>query len=223
MKHDAHLVKVFTQKSIQVLKSNNINIHKIIEFTNQAPSQYKNKTAFSHLANMKTPVQKNYFGVRHGKSSCDACTGRVKQGVTRLIKSEQEVVNNAQSFHDACVKHLQISPTNDDKCQYYMIRFHFQKQLGKRPKTDSLIGIPETCKLYQIGNTGENVLNFHKFACCCFGCLHDTEECQNNVCPTEWTGYDLSTKKTVTANLKFWFGNEFTNCHASDVQNVPQQ
>ena len=75
MKHDAHLVKVFTQKSIQVLKSNNMNIHKIIEFTDQAPSQYKNKTAFSHLANMKTPVQKNYFGVRHGKSSCDACTG----------------------------------------------------------------------------------------------------------------------------------------------------
>ena len=107
---------------------------------------------------MKTPVQKNYFGVRHGKSSCDACTGRVKQGVTRLAKSEQEVVNNAQSFYDACVKHLQISPTNDDKCQHYMITFHFQKQLGKRPKTDSLIGIPETCKLHQIGNMEEMCL-----------------------------------------------------------------
>ena len=128
-----------------------------------------------------------------------------------------------QSFYDACVKHLQISPTNDHKCQHYMITFHFQKQLGKRPKTDKLIGIPETRKLHQICNTGGNVLNFHKFACCCFGCLHGTEECQNNVCPTEWTGYDLSTKKTVTANLKFWFGNEFMNCHASDVHNEPQQ
>ena len=67
------------------------------------------------------------------------------------------------------------------------------------------------------------MLNFRKFVCCCIGYLHGTEECQNNVCPTEWTGYDLSTKKTVSANLKFWFGNEFTNCHASDVQNVPQQ
>ena len=93
MKHDDHLVKVFTQKSIQVLRSNHINIHKIIKFTDQAPSQYKNKTAFNHLANTKIPVQKNYFGVRHGKSSCDACTGRVKQGVSRLVKFEQEVVN----------------------------------------------------------------------------------------------------------------------------------
>ena len=57
LKHDAHLVTVFTQKCIQVLKSNNVNICKIVKFTDQAPSQYKNKTVFNHLANMKTPVQ----------------------------------------------------------------------------------------------------------------------------------------------------------------------
>ena len=39
-----------------------------------------------------------------------------------------------------------------------MITFHFQKQIGKRPKTDKLIAIPETHKLHQIGNTGGNVL-----------------------------------------------------------------
>ena len=33
----------------------------------------------------------------------------------------------------------------------------------------------------------------------------------------EWTAYDLSTKKTVIANLKYWFGDEFTNHHAFDV------
>ena len=209
LKHDAYLVKVFTQKNIQVLKSNNINIHKIIEFTDQAPSQYKNKTAFNHLANAKIPVQKNYFGVGHGKSSCDACTGRVKQGVTRLVKSGQEVVNSAQSFYDACVKHLQISPTKDDKFQHYMITFHFQKQIGKRPKTDKLVGIPETRKLHQIGNTG--------------GCLHGTEECQNKICPMKWTACDLAKKKTVNADLKYWVGNEFTYWGASDVPTEPQQ
>ena len=106
-KHDAHLVKVFTARSISVLKENNVDICKIIEFTDQAPSQYKNKTAFNHLCNYKIPFQKNYFGVRHGKSSCDACTGRVKQGLTRLVQSEQEVVNDAWTFYETCVKHLQ--------------------------------------------------------------------------------------------------------------------
>ena len=82
MKHNAHMVKIFTERSISILKQNNINIHKIIKFMDQSTSQYKNKTAFNYLANCDIPIQKNYFGVRHGKSSCDAYTGRVKQGVT---------------------------------------------------------------------------------------------------------------------------------------------
>ena len=104
-----------------------------------------------------------------------------------------------------------------------MITFHFQKQIGKRPKTDNLVAIPETCKLHQIGNMGGNVLYFCKFACCCFGCLHGTEECQNDICPMEWTAYDLATKKTVAANLKYWFGNDFMNQCASEVSNDPSQ
>ena len=121
----------------------------------------------------------------------------MKQGVSRLVKSEQEVVNSAQSFYDACAEHLQISPAQDDKCQHYMITFHFQKQIGKRPKTDNLAAIPETRKLHQIGNTGGNVLYFHKFACCCFRCLHGTEECQNDICPMEWTAYTLPQRKLL--------------------------
>ena len=63
MKHDAHIVKMFTEKSIQVLQNNNVNIHKIVEFTDKAPSQYKNKTAFNYLTTSQIPTQKNYFGV----------------------------------------------------------------------------------------------------------------------------------------------------------------
>ena len=46
LKHDAHLVKQFTKKAISILEKNKMSIHKIIEFSDQAPSQYKNKTAF---------------------------------------------------------------------------------------------------------------------------------------------------------------------------------
>ena len=62
MKHDAHIVKMFTERSINVLKQNNTNIHKTIKFTDQAPSQYKNKTAFNCLANCDIPIPKTYFG-----------------------------------------------------------------------------------------------------------------------------------------------------------------
>ena len=56
LKHNTHLVKLFTSKSIEVLKGNNADVHKITEFMDQAPSQYKNKTAFNYLANSNIPT-----------------------------------------------------------------------------------------------------------------------------------------------------------------------
>ena len=45
---------------------------------------------------------KNFFGVCHGKSSCDACTGRVKQGASRLVCSGTEIVNSTDFLPSMC-------------------------------------------------------------------------------------------------------------------------
>ena len=132
LKHDAHLAKAFTSRTLSVLRQNKVQICKIIEFTDQAPSQYKNKTAFNHLSSYNIPIQKNYFEARHGKSFCDACTGRVKQGVTRLVQSEQEVVNDVCTFYEACIKHLQKPLVeSEDKCQNYILTFEYHNKLTK--------------------------------------------------------------------------------------------
>ena len=189
LKHDAHLVKLFTSKSIEVLKANNVDICKIIKFMDQVPSQYKNKTAFNYLANSKIPTQRNYFGTRHGKSSCDACTWRVKQGISRLMKSGQAVINDAKSFYDTCIQHLEKPFVQSDKCQHCILTFELRNKIAKRPSTLQLVG--------------SKILNFRKFACCCYGCLHGTEPCDNNICPTQWSGFDLGKKKPSDANLQY--------------------
>ena len=102
LKHDTDLVKQFTAKSIDVLCKNRVSIRKIIEFTDQAPSQYKNKTAFRYMSQSKIPIMKNFFGIRHGKNSCDACTGRVKQGVSRLVHSGTETEFSKDFLHSMC-------------------------------------------------------------------------------------------------------------------------
>ena len=120
------------QLELFLFKAEQVEIHKIIEFTYKAPSQYKNKTAFNHLSSYNIPIQKNYFGVRHGKSSCDACTGRVKQGVTKLVQSELEVVNNACTFYETCIKHLQKPLVeSEEKCQHYILTFEYRNKLAK--------------------------------------------------------------------------------------------
>ena len=63
LKHDAHIVKNFRARTVEVLWKNNVAVHKIIQFTDQAPSQYKNKTAFHYLAESIVPTQCHFFGV----------------------------------------------------------------------------------------------------------------------------------------------------------------
>ena len=209
MRHDAHLVKVFTERSEKVLKQNKVPICKIIKFTDQAPSQYKNKTVFNYLSKRTTPVLKNFFGVHHGKCACDACTRTVKQGVTRLVQTEVEVINSAKSFYYTCVKHLQ--KTLLQKCQHHILTFELHNKLKSRPNTEKWLGIPETRKFHSIGNTQNGDVYLHTFSCCCKGCLHGNESCSNDVCPDRWRGYSLSGRKHCQPNRSWW-------CETADDQ-----
>ena len=94
MTHDAHLVKRFHSANLEILRRCGVEIRKIIEFTDQAPSQYKNKSAFRYLAQEKIYTIRNYFGVRHGKGPCDACAGRIKGRLATLVKSEECIINS---------------------------------------------------------------------------------------------------------------------------------
>ena len=78
----------------------------------------------------------------------------MKQRVTRLVKNVDVVVNNAETFYDTCVKHLEKPMDTSDRCQPYMLTFELQRKICKRPSTEKWPGIPDTRKLHQIGNTG---------------------------------------------------------------------
>ena len=201
LKHDAHLVKKFNEKTLEVLKERKIAIHKIIHFSDQAPSQYKNKTTFKYISNSKLCWMCNFFGVRHGKGPCDGCAGRVKQQVSLLVKTEEFVVNSALSFYEVCHSKLQKNPVPNE-CSHFVQTFYFTLKLPTRPKTGSWPGIPDTHKLHSIvNNPGSKILNIRMKLCCCYNCLHGTGPCTNNVCPEDWSAYDLRARKAVKPNL----------------------
>ena len=183
LKHDTHIVKNFRARTVEALHKNNVAVCTIIQFTDQAPSQYKNKTAFSYLAESNVPMQCHFFGFRHGKGPYDACTGCVKHGITRLVKNETELVNSAIAFYEAALKHLQKPLKYENVCQHHILTFELHKKIGMRPKTINCIPVPETHKIHSIGNTGNpSLLYFCNFACCCEGCLPGGD-CTNTVCP----------------------------------------
>ena len=86
LKHDAHLVKKFQTANVQLLQKCGVQIRKIIEFTDQAPSQCKNRSAFQYLSQETILTERIFFGVRYGKGPCDAYAGRVKTQLTNLVK-----------------------------------------------------------------------------------------------------------------------------------------
>ena len=163
----------------------------------------------------------NYFGFWHRKSSCDACTGRVKQGVIRLVHSGTEVVNLAETLFTTCVKHLEKPlQKQSEECQHHILTFHLHKRLKARPDTRTWPGVPNTHKFHSTGNTNINDVYLRTFMCCCVGCFHGEGSCSNNVCPDEWQGYSFKRRKFVKPKLEFWFCDRESNLRILHIENV---
>ena len=146
----------------------------------------------------------NFFGVRHGKGPCDACAGRVKQKVTNLVKTETSVIHNAQDLFHTCEEHLETKLKDDGSCMHFIQTFYFTNKLPTRPKTESWTTVPDTHKLHSVINSpGSHQINLKYILCCCIGCLNSSE-CQNNLCPRPWLGFNLQTKKYVAPKLNTW-------------------
>ena len=134
LKHDAHLVCRFHDVTMNVLRKCKIPIRKIIQFTDQAPSQYKNKSAFRYAAHCDLLTMLNFFGVRHGKGPCDACAGRVKQQISSLVKTEEVTINSAREFFDACKDHLETRHTEGCVHFYKHLNLLIKLQTGPTPR-----------------------------------------------------------------------------------------
>ena len=204
--HDAHLVKKFQKSNIEILKKRGVVIRKLIEFTDQAPSQYKNKSAFRYMSQDDTPRQRNFFGVRHGKGPCDACAGRVKMRLTKLVKSEAVVINTAKSCFDAAKEFLETPWPKEDECAHYMLNFHFTNKIVKRPDTKKWKGVKDTRHgLHSIMNTVDHLkVNVRNIVCMCSSCLLGSGECRKENYVDSWRGFNMGDYKEAEPDFTLW-------------------
>ena len=205
LKHDVHLDEKFQQVTVQVLKQHEVLICKLFKFTDHAPSQYKSKTSFNYLTRSKIPTMHCFFGVRHDKGPCDACTGRVKQTITRLVKTSTEVVNSAKSFFDVAKEHLTRKKAEPEKCVHFRQTFHYTPKIPTRPKASTLTPVPKTKQLNCVCNNGKlNEVMTRKVVCCCTGCLRKTGHCDNSEYTDAWQSFDMQNRKAVKPNWNIW-------------------
>lgn len=88
-KHDSHAVHHFVGLANTYLKDKGIEINREIHFSDGAPGQIKSKTPFADVSKSTEdygfPVEKHFFGTRHGKGPCDGEFGVVKRSVSNSI------------------------------------------------------------------------------------------------------------------------------------------
>ena len=206
LKHDAHLVKRFQAAYVHILSRCGVDIRKMIEFTDQAPSQYKNKSAFRYLCQERIPTVRNFFGVRHGKGPCNACAGRLKGRLSTLVKSEECIINTPMSCFEACKNNFETKWPNRNECCHYMQTFNYTSKIAKRPDTSKWKGVKDTREhMHSIMNTRKNLnVNVCNVVCLCTGCLHGDSLCKYSDYVDEWRGFDMLNYKEVDFDISFW-------------------
>ena len=206
LKHDAHLVKKMQIANLNILQKRGVDIRKIVEFTDQAPSQYKNKSAFRYLSQQSIPTQRNFFGVRHGKGPCDACAGRVKSKLASLVKSQNCIITDAKSCFEALQKNMETPWPNKNECCHYILTVNYTRKIPNRPNTKKWQGVKDTREyIHSICNTGKNfTVNVRNVVCLCEGCLHGKSDCRYKDFVDNWTGFDMKNFQPIPADLKLW-------------------
>ena len=206
-KHDVHSVHVFQDKSIRHLLAKGIRIEEIIEFTDHCSSQYKSKTAFFLLSNLKIPLCRHYFGVKHGKGPLDRAGAHYKNFVRKTVKSGKRFMTSCSDLakysqeeydhqiecdkdcNDECSEHdgkRKKNPAHSLRKVIYTTTD--MKKLRGKYDDEKLKAITDTRLIHSIRNTGvAAVLEFRNMDCCCTACITGQGECSYKEYADVWS------------------------------------
>ena len=102
LRHDAFALEEFEKKTIQHLKSKQVKMNCIYEYSDNCLAQYKSKTPFRILSKSTLPILRNFFCKKHGKSIADGLIGRLSQFIYTAICRDGEELPDAEALYKFC-------------------------------------------------------------------------------------------------------------------------
>lgn len=186
-KHCADAVHHFTTTATQVLKDDGIAFSRVIQFSDGAASQYKNKTAFNDASFGKEDagctMERHFFGSRHGKGPCDREIGVFKKQLRFSVLARQSFVADAKDMVAFGEKKL-LKPKDGKSCHDggHTKRRFFHVEVGQikraRRRTQGLIAAKDTRSLHSIVGVAPHQLKVRERSCFCPDCESD-KPCSN--------------------------------------------
>ena len=193
LKHDCYAVKCFQKNCIDKLREIGVEISRIIEFADQAPSQYKSHNAFFMLSQISVPIIRNFYGVQHGKCVADGAGGRTKHAAWTAVLTHKAHIADALGLYNFCATKLENSNKGlQRECKHFQVHYKFVGEISRPKIGPSNLTIPQTREIHSIRNTGlPGVIEVRYISCNCRDCLVNVKPCINGSFVDDWKCYPL--------------------------------
>ena len=211
-KHIEKTVAVFQKKTIEFLKSKKVPILEILEWTDNAPSQYKSRNCFQRLSLMKYPITRNFFEEKHGKGPSDRAGACFKTYVSKIVKSKKATFPTIEDLASYCTDNYERQvecPGNcEDEKSPKTDKIHNLRKIIYSPNIDSkgidkLVTVDGMRKIHSVRNTGtKGILEKRMFMCCCEKCMFGVGECAFPDYSDEWKLVSVLGKRHLKSFVK---------------------
>ena len=203
LNHNAAAFKVFHRDTVKMIESaTGLNFGLIVNVTDQAPSQYKNRNAFLFTSEYHKPVIHMFLGARHGKFYSDSAAGRFLQFLRRQIASERVHISCAQDVASVAEKSYATPKLNKGECQHFRISINLVQRIMKIG--DRSICAVGTREFHVIRNTGiPGLIQTRNICCLCQSCLTGNGSCKNPEFWEEWSETCVARRVSVRGS-HFW-------------------
>ena len=179
-------MKCFQENCIAELSRIGVPVHKIIEYTDQAPTQYKNCNAFYSLSQMDAPIVHNFYAVQHSKSVADGAGGHTKRAAWAATLTNKAHINEAMDLYKFCKDNLETTEPADGECCHFHVKYKFQGGIRRPKNTSHTVTVFNTREIHSVHNTSYNgVIEVRYASCSCFDCLNTGEACMNKAYVSE--------------------------------------
>ena len=181
LKHDWNAVNTFFEKVLAHLDKRNVLLNRMIVYSDNAGSQYKNIKVFDTVSRRGIAVMHNYFGAKHGKAEADGAIGRLSQTIETVVRSGQYELGNSTELTKYCQKFLTLGDdTPPEICCHYRRHYYLVNDI-KREENNDLARVVGTQRLHSVRNTGyPGIVEVRESSCFCETCFENAPgECKN--------------------------------------------
>ena len=156
--HDSFVARAAHDAAFKYLAESNIPLDLVLQFCDNCGSQYKSRCPFAELAHSSVNIIRTYFGESHGKGECDGFFGRLKNWMTKQVKTQKVILNSAYDFFIHCRdNYCKRTTAKEDACEHYKVVFQYltPSDIKRHQNCNLEKAVQGTQSFFSIRNTSE--------------------------------------------------------------------